>query len=200
MSDFYRSRFYIHLKKRRRKNKMKVLGDFSNIFKRYDLDLEVTGEARTVSECAMMQEIAQFVIDGYNERILPAVKKALESKSPLDIINDALFAGMNEVIRLWDEGVYFLPQVILSSDAMIVGIAECEAKMGKVMGRKSTVVTNKAEGDIHYIRKVFVHDLLGTTGFNVVNLGADVPVEKVVSACKDQRPFMVTGIALTTIP
>ena len=63
--------------------------------------------------------------------------KILKSKPPVDVINNALIAGMAEVSRLWDEGVYFLPQVILSSDAMNVGIAECECAMGKSMERKA---------------------------------------------------------------
>jgi methanol corrinoid protein len=177
---------------------MKVLKDFSNIFKRYDLDLEVSGAAREVSKDSAMQKIAQFVVDGDDEGIGAVVKETLGSKSPLDIINDALIAGMNEVSRLWDEGVYFLPQVILSSDAMNVGIALCEEAMGKSMDRKGTVVTHTAEGDIHDIGQVIVNALLNANGFKVVNLGADVPVDKVVAACKEHKPVMVTGTALMT--
>jgi methanol corrinoid protein len=177
---------------------MKVLNDFSNVFKRYDLDLEKTGEAKTVSKDATLQKIAKFVVEGDEEGILPAVKAALKDKSPLDVINGALIAGMNEVSRLWDEGVYFLPQVILSSDAMNVGIAECEKKMGKAMDRKGKVVTHTAEGDIHDIGQVIVNALLNANGFEVINLGADVPTDKVVSACKEHRPVMVTGTALMT--
>jgi len=177
---------------------MKVLKNFSNIFKRYDLDLEKTGQAKQVSKDPIMQEIAKFVVEGDEEGIVPAVEKALGSKSPLDVINDALIAGMNEVSRLWDEGVYFLPQVILSSDAMNVGIAKCEKAMGKSMTRKGKVVTHTAEGDIHDIGQVIVNALLNANGFEVINLGADVPVDKVVAACKENRPVMVTGTALMT--
>jgi methanol corrinoid protein len=177
---------------------MKVLNDFSNIFKRYDLDLEKTGEAKTVSKDAALQKIAKFVVEGDEEGILPAVQAALKDKSPLVVINEALIAGMNEVSRLWDDGVYFLPQVILSSDAMNVGIAECEKNMGKSMDRKGKVVTHTAEGDIHDIGQVIVNALLNANGFEVIDLGADVPTDKVVAACKEHRPVMVTGTALMT--
>ncbi len=177
---------------------MRTLDNYSNIFKRYDLDLEVSGEAKQISKDPVMQEIAQHVIDGNEEEIVPVVKKALESKSPLDVINDALIAGMNEVSRLWDEGIYFLPQVILSSDAMNAGIAECETAMGKAMEKKAKVITHTAEGDIHDIGQVIVNALLNANGYEVIDLGADVPVEKVVSACKEHRPVMVTGTALMT--
>ena len=177
---------------------MKVLDDFSNIFKRYDLDLEKTGEARKVSKDATMQEIAQFVVDGDDEGILPAVKKALESKSPIDVINDALIAGMNEVSRLWDEGVYFLPQVILSSDAMNVGIAECEAKMGKSMDRKSTVVTHTAEGDIHDIGKGIIVTMLRVHGYDVHDIGRDVPIDTFVEKARELNADVVGSSAMMT--
>jgi len=55
----------------------------------------------------------------------------------MEVINEGLIPGMNEVSRLWDEGVYFLPQVILASDAMNAGITLCEEKMGKAMDRRA---------------------------------------------------------------
>jgi methanol corrinoid protein len=178
---------------------MKVLNDFSKIFKRYDLDLEATGSAKKISTDPIMQEIAQMVIEGDEDSIVTAVDTALKKDtSPLSIINDALIAGMNEVSRLWDEGVYFLPQVILSSDAMNAGIAKCEKAMGKSMARKAKVVTHTAEGDIHDIGQVIVNALLNANGFEVIDLGADVPIDKVVAACKEHRPIMVTGTALMT--
>jgi methanol corrinoid protein len=177
---------------------MRTLDSYSNIFKRYDLEGEKAGAAKAVSKDPVLQKIAQFVVDGDDEGILAVVQAALKDKSPMDIINDALIAGMNEVSRLWDEGVYFLPQVILSSDAMNVGIAECEKSMGKSMDRKGKVVTHTAEGDIHDIGQVIVNALLNANGFEVINLGADVPVDKVVSAVKQHKPVMVTGTALMT--
>jgi len=177
---------------------MKVLSDFSNIFKRYDLDLEVTGKAREVSKDPIFQEIAKFVVDGDDEGIVKPMEKALKSKSPMDVINNALIAGMNEVSRMWDEGIYFLPQVILSADAMQVGITLAEKAMGKAMDRKGKVVTHTAEGDIHDIGQIIANALLNANGWEVINLGADCPVSTVVSACKEHRPCMVTGTALMT--
>ncbi len=178
---------------------MKYLTDTSHIFTRYDLNIEVARqEARKVSADEALQQVADYVVEGDEEAIVDAVNKALESKNPVDVINDGLIAGMNEVSRLWDEGVYFLPQVILSSDAMNKGIELCEEKMGKSMDKKGKVVTHTAEGDIHDIGQVIVNALLNANGFEVINLGADVPVEKVVEACRTHNPLMVTGTALMT--
>ncbi|MBN2125479.1 MAG: cobalamin-dependent protein, partial [Deltaproteobacteria bacterium] len=177
---------------------MRVLNDFSHVFRRYDLAMEKTGKPRRLSEDHVLQEIARLIVEGDEAGIGPVVMKALKARSPLEVINDALIPGMNEVSRLWDEGLFFLPQVILSSDAMNVGIAECEKKMGKVMSRKAKVVTHTAEGDIHDIGQVIINALLNANGYEVINLGADVPVEKVVAACKEHNPVMVTGTALMT--
>jgi len=177
---------------------MKTLNDYSHIFKRYDLDGEKAGAAKAVSTDPALQKIAAFVVAGDADAIKAPVAEILKTKPPLDVINNALVAGMNEVSRLWDEGVYFLPQVILASDAMNVGIAECERAMGKSMERKAKVVTHTAEGDIHDIGQVIVNALLNANGFEVINLGADVPVDKVVSAVKEHKPVMVTGTALMT--
>lgn len=178
---------------------MKTLTDYSNIFKRYDLDLEVAKkEARQVSKDPALQEVASFVVKGDDEGIVAAVNGVLATKDPMAVINDGLVAGMDEVSRLWDEGVYFLPQVILAADAMNVGIALCEKKMGKARTMKGKVVTHTAEGDIHDIGQVIANALLNAGGFEVINLGPDCPVDKVVAAIKEHKPVMATGTALMT--
>jgi methanol corrinoid protein len=178
---------------------MKFLSDFSNIFKRYDLDTEVKKQAaRKISDDPVLDSIGKLVVEGEAEDIEAPVKKALETKVPMDIINDGLVKGMNEVSRLWDEGVYFLPQVILAADAMNAGIVLCEAKMGKAMDRKGKVVTHTAEGDIHDIGQVIANALFNAGGFEVINLGCDCPVDTVVATVKAEKPILVTGTALMT--
>ncbi|MGC8908736.1 MAG: cobalamin B12-binding domain-containing protein [Desulfomonilaceae bacterium] len=178
---------------------MKYLTDYSNILTRYDLNIEVARQAaRTVSKDALLQKVADAVVKGDEEEAANLTREALKTKSPMTVINEGLIPGMNEVSRLWDEGVYFLPQVILASDAMNAGIALCEEAMGKSMDKKAKVVTHTAEGDIHDIGQVIVNALLNANGFEVINLGADVPVDKVVEACRVEKPVMVTGTALMT--
>lgn len=178
---------------------MKYVADTSSVFTRYDINFEVARhKTGRISVDAIMQKVADCVIAGDDEAIITSVREALKNKNPLDVINEGLIAGMNEVSRLWDEGLYFLPQVVLSSDAMLTGIALCEDKMGKPMEKRGKVVTHTAEGDIHDIGQVIVNALLSAAGFEVINLGADVSVDQVVRACKIHRPIMVTGTALMT--
>jgi methanol corrinoid protein len=162
------------------------------------LDNPTLEETRTVETAPVLQEVGKFVVEGDVEGIVPVVKKALESKGPMEVINDGLITGMNEVKRLWDEGIYFLPQVILAADAMNAGIALCEEAMGKPMDRKGKVVTHNAEGDIHDISRVVANALFNAGGFEVINLGYDYPVDTVVAAVKEHKPILVTGTALMT--
>ncbi|HEX5392231.1 MAG TPA: cobalamin-dependent protein [Rhodocyclaceae bacterium] len=170
------------------------------IFKRYDLAVEAAERqvVRQVSDDDLLQRVATCLVAGDEDETRAVVTEVLHSRQPLDIINRGLIPGMKEVSRLWDLGEYFLPQVILSSDAMIAGIGLCEEKMGRRMERKAKVVTHTAEGDIHDIGMQIVNALLRASGFDVITLGADVPVDDVVEACRMHKPVMVTGTALMT--
>lgn len=178
---------------------MKYAANCSNIFTRFDVAIEVARQkARRVSQDELLQRLADSLVDGNEKEIEEIVRLALKSHDPHEVIYQGLIPGMREVSRLWDEGAYFLPQVILSSDAMMCGIAICEERMGRPMEKKSKVVTHTAEGDIHDIGQVIVNALLNAAGFEVIDLGADVPVEEVVEACKVHKPVLLSGTALMT--
>ncbi len=178
---------------------MKPEQNLSKIFTRYDITGEVAQkQPRKISDDNQFQKVADCLILGDDEGLKDLVREVLETKTPGDIIDQCLVPAMKEVSRLWDEGVYFLPQVILSSDAMIAGITLCEQKMGRAMEKKARVVTHTAEGDIHDIGQVIVNALLNAAGFEVINLGADVPVDDVVEACIVHKPVMLSGTALMT--
>lgn len=179
-----------------------MVKDSSNsdlIFTRYDIALEGAKQTvRVVSEDAKLQKVAECIVFGDEDGLEGAVVDALQGWAPLEVINQGMLPGMREVSRLWEAGSYFLPQVILSSDAMLSGVCICENKLGRAIEKKAKVVTHTVEGDIHDIGQVIVNALLNASGFEVVNLGADVPVEAVVEACLEHRPIMVTGTALMT--
>jgi methanol corrinoid protein len=170
------------------------------VFTRYDLTVEDSQHqgVRTISDDQLLQQVADCLVAGDEEETRSAVAQVLTSRDPFEVINGSLIPGMKEVSRLWDLGRYFLPQVILSSDAMIAGIELCEERMGKTMERKAKVVTHTAEGDIHDIGMQIVNALLRAAGFDVITLGADAAVEDVIDACRIHQPIMVTGTALMT--
>lgn len=149
---------------------MKYASDTSSIFARYDINIEVARQqTRRVSEDVLPQKVADCLIAGNEEELERTVKRALEERQPMDVILHGLIPGMKEVSRLWETGTYFLPQAILSSDAMMAGISLCEGKMGRALEKKAKVITHTAEGDIHDIGQVIVNALLNAAGFEVIN-------------------------------
>jgi methanol corrinoid protein len=178
---------------------MATVANYANIFVRYDLI--GAGEAKGVkvsNKDAAIQKVLQCVLDGDSDAVIPAVNEALASKDPMVVINEGLIKGMNEVSRLWDEGEYYLPQAIVASDAMLTGLEICEKKLGKTVEKKGTVITHTAEGDIHDLGQKIVNALLRANGFEVVDLGKDVPVDDVIAAVKKHKPALLTGTALMT--
>ncbi|MCL2336603.1 MAG: cobalamin-dependent protein [Firmicutes bacterium] len=171
--------------------------DYSKIFVRYDLKLERGTKEHGAQSDDILKKVVNCVVDGDVDNINALVTEALQTIDPLKVIS-ALVDGMNEVSRLWDEGIYYLPQAIISSDVMLEGVDLCEQKMGKAMEKKGVVVTHTAEGDIHDLGQKIANALLRANGYEVIDLGKDVPVDEVISAVKQYKPIMVTGTALMT--
>lgn len=178
---------------------MATIASYENIFIRYDLiGAQDAKGAKAQSKDDGLQLVFQCVLDGDSDLVLDEVSKALESIDPMVVINDGLIRGMNEVSRLWEEGEYYLPQAIVASDAMLLGLEVCEKKLGQAMEKKGVVVTHTAEGDIHDLGQKIVNALLRANGYDVVDLGKDVPVDDVIAAVKKYKPTMLTGTALMT--
>ncbi len=170
----------------------------AEVFVRYDLKEELGEKKVAAAKDPLLQKVMDAVVEGDEDNIIALVNEAFKSHDPMVVIREGLVKAMDEVSRLWNEGIYYLPQTLISSDAMLAGLEECERKMGKSMERKGVVVTHTAEGDIHDLGQQIVNALLRANGFEVVDLGKDVPVDDVVEAVKQYKPAMVTGTALMT--
>ncbi len=143
--------------------------------------------------------IAKAIFEGEEDDVVEGLKKAISSgKEPITLIDDALMVGMGVVTRLYDEGVIFLPNVMMSADAMLEGIEFVKEKSGKAQVVKGKVVCHVAEGDVHDIGKNIVTALLRANGYDVVDLGRDVPVDEVIAAVEKEKPMLLTGTALMT--
>lgn len=174
------------------------LTNFDPIFIRYDIKVAPKKrDAADVSTDPALQAIAKGVVEGDEDMVAEASKAAIASKGPQTVI-DTLILGMAEVSKLWDDGVYYLPQVILSSDALMVGLNMAEEALGSAVVKKGTVVMHCAHGDIHDIGKNVAAALIRANGYKVIDLGSDVPEETVVKAAKDNKADLVTGTALMT--
>ncbi len=147
----------------------------------------------------IINPIAKAIFEGEEDDVVEGLKKAISSgKDPISLINGALMVGMGVVTKLYDEGVIFLPNVMMSADAMLEGIEFVKQKAGKSPETKGKVVCHVAEGDVHDIGKNIVAALLRANGYDVVDLGRDVPVDEVIAAVEKEKPMLLTGTALMT--
>ncbi|KKG14092.1 methanol-5-hydroxybenzimidazolylcobamide methyltransferase [Methanosarcina sp. 2.H.T.1A.6] len=180
------------------------LEDIDGILVRYNVALE---KEMTPDEAAeelypkdeLIYPIAKSIYEGEEEDVVDGLKAAIAAgKKPIDLINDALMIGMGVVSKLYDDGIIFLPNVMMSADAMLNGIEFCKSQTTEVPEPKGTVVCHVAEGDVHDIGKNIVAALLRAAGYDVTDLGRDVPVDEVIEAVVKDKPILLTGTALMT--
>ena len=141
------------------------------------------------------------VLKGSGGAIVEDTKKALaEGHEAKALLDGVLLPAINEVGELFDRGKYFLPQLIASAEAMKASIEYLEPLlMDKQSAQEMpTVVIATVEGDIHDIGKNLVALMLKNYGFKVIDLGKDVPKEKIIEAAKEHHAQVIALSALMT--
>jgi corrinoid protein of di/trimethylamine methyltransferase len=150
----------------------------------------------------IFQKISQAVIDGEKETVKQLVKETIAQKvEALDVVNKALVPGIDRVGELWESGDYFLPELIVSAEAMKAGMDLLQPILEKDKGTtmtKGTVIIGTVEGDIHDIGKTLVASLLAANGFEVHDLGADVPIDKFLAKAQETNADIIALSALLT--
>ena len=182
--------------------------DFDNvkadmILTRYDIKMESQEKpeaiaARMLPKDPLLKKVAEDVLNLKGKLIEDDVRAALKENSPEDVIEGGLLKGMDVVSELYGRGIYYLPHVMVASDAMDKGMKVAEGALKGGAKKKGTIVMHAAEGDPHDIGKNIAAVLLKSNGFGVVDLGRDVLVGDVVAAVEKNKPQMVTGTALMT--
>lgn len=170
---------------------------------RYDIVIESSEKPEDIAkqylpENQFLRQIAIDVMNLKSKDIEKHVKEALETLSAEEIIEKGLLAGMDIVAELYGRGIYYLPHVMVASDAMTRGTKVAEAALSGERKYKGVVMMHAAEGDPHDIGKNIAAVLLKSNGFNVVDLGKDVLVTTVVEEVQKQKPDILTGTALMT--
>ena len=145
--------------------------------------------------------VYQAVLKGNKGAILDETKKLLDSGlKPNAIINEHLIPAINEVGELFDKQKYFLPQLIASANTMKLSIEYLEPMLerGEGTDNMATIVIATVEGDIHDIGKNLVVLMLKNYGYNVIDLGKDVPAEVIVDTAMTQNAEVICLSALMT--
>ena len=143
----------------------------------------------------------EAVVKGRQNKIEELVKKELESGSKAqDIIDKNLIPAINHVGELFDKQVYFLPQLVSSAKTMEKGIAILEPVLAESRSKEplGTIVIATVEHDIHDIGKNLVALMLKNYGYNVIDLGKDVPAEKIVDTAINEKADIIGLSALMT--
>ena len=149
------------------------------------------------------EQIKKAVIEGNKEESVALAKKAVEEKLDLnEVIEKGYVPGIQKVGEYWEKGEYFLPELITSAECMKAAMAVLQPELVKAkIETKSLgkVVIGTIEGDIHDIGKNLVSSMLGANGFEVVDLGADVKLEKFIEkAVEEKADFICLSALLTT--
>ena len=145
--------------------------------------------------------LATAVQDGEDEDTVRMVKEALSEGVPaMEILEGALVPGIQQLGELFKEGEVFLPEVLIACRAMDKGVTELKPflKAGEAH-KKGKVIIGTVEGDLHDIGKNIVRIMLECAGFDVVDLGVDVPASTFAEAVKQHSPDIVALSALLTI-
>ncbi|MBR1623853.1 MAG: homocysteine S-methyltransferase family protein [Pseudobutyrivibrio sp.] len=144
--------------------------------------------------------IAECVIKGKKEQIVTEVKNALDNgMDPQTIIEEHLIKGINIVGELYDKKKYFLPQLIAGANAMETGMKLIEPLLAAEAGEsKATVVIATVEGDIHDIGKNLCALMLKNYGYNVIDMGKDIPAAEIVDKAMELDAEIIGLSALMT--
>lgn len=147
-----------------------------------------------------LKAIFQNVIDGQAPETEAGVKAALEAGiSAHAILNQSLIAAMDEVGRRFENGDFFVPEMLIAARAMQAGLKLLKPRLVEA-DVKSTgkVAIGTVKGDLHDIGKNLVAMMLEGTGFEVRDLGVDVPPETFVKAAQDGAQVIGMSALLTT--
>lgn len=159
------------------------------------------GKAETQETGSILEKLRADVLKGNINGIAADTKQAVEEgHEPKKLLDDVLLPGINEVGELFDKGKYFLPQLIASAEAMKSSIEYLEPLLMEDHSGKEmpTVVIATVEGDIHDIGKNLVALMLKNYGFHVIDLGKDVPKEKIIEAAIEHKAQVIALSALMT--
>lgn len=150
----------------------------------------------------LFNSMKQSIVDGEPELAKELASKALaEGIDPLEALNQGFIPGVNYVGEQFSCGEMYLPELVGAGEAMKAAIAVLEPEMTKrgmarqILGK---VVIGTVEGDIHDIGKTLVATMLSASGFDVYDLGVDVPITKFIEKAREVGADIVGLSALLT--
>ncbi len=148
----------------------------------------------------VLKQISGLLQQGDDEKVLELTRKALDQNiSPKDILDKGLISGMNVVGERFKNHEIFLPEVLMAAKAFYAGMDQLKPLLIKedipYLGK---IVIGTVQGDLHDIGKNLVGIMLRGAGFEVIDLGKDIPAEKFVETAKHEQAEIIGMSALLT--
>ncbi len=157
----------------------------------------------SVSPNEYKSELQRAIIKGFKDEAATLTKALLESTEPLKLVEEEIVPALNQVGVGFEKKTVYLPQLLMSAEAAQASFEQIKARMtGTKTVSKGAIVVATVKGDIHDIGKNIVKLLLENFGFEVRDLGKDVPPSEVLSAVRETGAKIVALSALmtTTVP
>jgi 5-methyltetrahydrofolate--homocysteine methyltransferase len=152
----------------------------------------------------VMQEIYTSILNGENKVVPVKIQAALDAGVDASkILNEGMIAAMAEVGRLFEEGEYYVPEMLISARSMQAGLAVLKPHLMQANVKSAgRVLAGTVKGDLHDIGKNLVCMMLEGAGFEIQDLGTDVAPEKFVAAAREGEVDIIALSALltTTMP
>jgi trimethylamine corrinoid protein len=150
----------------------------------------------------LFQKMCQSILDGDADEAAGLARQAVEAGiDPLEAINQGFVIGVNQVGEQFSCGNAFLPELVMAGEAMKAAVRVLEPEMARRGSHREIagkVVLATVEGDIHEIGKTLVGTMLSASGFQVFDLGVDVPEATIVEKAKEVNASIVALSALLT--
>jgi len=152
----------------------------------------------------ILKEAKQAILDIDEDKAVEVARQALdEGVDPVKVLTEGYSVGIREIGDLFSRGEVFMPEMILAAEAMKAAVEVLdEAIEGEAAEKLGTMIFATVEGDVHDIGKGIAVALIQTQGVEVVDLGRDVPVDKIIEAAEEHQARVIGTSALltTTMP
>jgi 5-methyltetrahydrofolate--homocysteine methyltransferase len=148
----------------------------------------------------VLEQIAQELFSGNAKAVAELVQRALdEGITPGEVLTGGLIKGMNEVGIKFKNNEIYVPEVLIAARAMKAGMEILKPRLAETGAKPmAKMVIGTVKGDLHDIGKNLVSMMMEGAGFEVIDLGIDVPAEKFIQAVKENNPQIVGMSALLT--
>ena len=152
----------------------------------------------------ILDELYEYTLDGEDEPVVELTKEALTlNMDPMALLFDALIPALEEVGRLFEQGEYFVPEMLVAANAMSGAMTILKPLIAETGAKPiGSFVMGTVKGDIHDIGKNLCNVMLEGAGFEVIDLGVNVPPERFVEAIREHQPDAVgmSAFLTTTMP